>query len=445
MLTIGVWGTITLENYRASFVDNQINFIGTSGSDSHAGNEGNDFIDGLAGNDTLRGNAGEDYIRGGDGNDTLDGGTGNDILSGDADNDTIHGGDGRDYMFGGDGNDSLTGGEGNDRLRGSNGNDTLVGGAGNDYLNGGNQGDDIFVFAAGHGHDEIDIWRQGGDNRISLEDAADFDDIQIAYEANRSGHGEDATITWAGGTITVTRLPEKLTAEDFMFGDAVAPDAEATLPGDDEDAGQDSGSETTTTSDANETIAGIYWTGTADDERFDGGAGNDALQGARGDDTISGLGGNDTLHGGWGDDTLNGGVGIDSLYGGAGRDELDGGAENDFVAGGSGNDVLKGGEGDDTLIGWLGDDTLEGGDGNDRFEFEFDFGFDFYDRGFENNIITDFEAGDEILLEYDGGAGAWDRVVFALRGGESWTGRRQTTLTSDMKEIILCSQGHGEP
>ena len=453
VLTIGDWGTITLENYRASFVDNQINFIGTSGSDSHAGNEGNDFIDGLAGNDTLRGNAGKDYIKGGDGNDILIGASGIDMLFGDAGNDILDGGDGRDWMHGGSGNDSLNGGEGNDKLKGGNGNDTLVGGAGNDYLNGGYRGDDIFVFAAGHGHDEISHFnkdRSDGDNLISLEGAADFNDIDITYDWGWSW-GEDATITWDGGTITVTGLKERLTAEDFIFGETVAPDAEATLPGDDEDAGQDSGSEDTqdsggetTTSDANDTIAGILREGTADDDRLIGGAGDDTLNGRSGNDTLIGGAGNDSMNGGWGNDTLRGMGGNDTLHGGYGDDSLDGGSGNDWLNGVTGNNTLNGGAGNDNLIGLSGNDSLIGGAGNDMLYGGSDADSFEFAAGHGDDTIADFtqDEGDEIVL--DGISNFNAEVTVTDDGGNAtvtWAGG--TITLSDVDHNLLTAEDFG--
>ncbi|HEX8031719.1 MAG TPA: carbohydrate-binding domain-containing protein, partial [Vicinamibacterales bacterium] len=62
-------------------------------------------------------------------------------------------------------------------------------------------------------------------------------------------------------------------------------------------------------------------------------------------DTIDGKGGNDTLYGRSGDDVLKGGAGSDALLGEAGNDRLDGGAGNDALQGGPGNDVFVFGRG----------------------------------------------------------------------------------------------------
>lgn len=88
---------------------------------------------------------------------------------------------------------------------------------------------------------------------------------------------------------------------------------------------------------------------------------------------IAGGNGKDTLVGTWQNETL---------IGGNGKDEL---------LGGSGNDKLDGGNGKDVLIGEAGNDILTGGLGNDWFVF---------DNTAETNhdVITDFEAGDRILV-----------------------------------------------
>jgi hypothetical protein len=55
-------------------------FIGTSGSDTHAGGRGRDLIDGRSGADELLGGRGSDVIRGGPGSDMIDAGRGDDLV-----------------------------------------------------------------------------------------------------------------------------------------------------------------------------------------------------------------------------------------------------------------------------------------------------------------------------------------------------------------------------
>lgn len=94
-----------------------------------------------------------------------------------------------------------------------------------------------------------------------------------------------------------------------------------------------------------------------------------------------------TLTGGAGDDLL---FGAKTLGGGSGN-TLSGGAGKDFLLGGNGDDTLRGGDGDDVLVGGLGVDTLTGGAGNDTFVFG-------GGNGDVNNVITDFSAGDSIMI-----------------------------------------------
>jgi Ca2+-binding RTX toxin-like protein len=101
-----------------------------------------------------------------------------------------------------------------------------------------------------------------------------------------------------------------------------------------------------------------------------GSVGHDKLVGYAGSDTLMGMDGNDILGKSAGNDLLLGGAGHDTLKGGAGADTLDGGADDDLLIGGAGNDVLTGGTGHDTFV------------------FARHSGFD---------VITDFEAGTDLI------------------------------------------------
>ena len=104
---------------------------------------------GSDGDDSLSGNESANYLSGENGDDTLNGYGGNDILNGGAGNDTLKGDNG---------DDTLNGGAGNDKLYGGNGHDTLVGGAGDDHMQGGDYESDTYLFAKGHGKDNIYDW-----------------------------------------------------------------------------------------------------------------------------------------------------------------------------------------------------------------------------------------------------------------------------------------------
>lgn len=153
--------------------------------------------------------------------------------------------------------------------------------------------------------------------------------------------------------------------------------------------------------DANDWISG----GSATDI-LHGGAGDDGVEGGAGNDVLIGGAGNDALFGGAGHDTINGGQGDDVLIGGAGHDVLRGGAGNDWLEGGAGSDLLIGGAGQDTLHGGAGNDILTGGAGDDTFVFEERNGQD---------VITDFEEGDEILISQAALGGSIEDLVSAMR------------------------------
>ena len=72
-------------------------------------------------------------------------------------------------------------------------------------------------------------------------------------------------------------------------------------------------------------------------------------------------------------------VGNDVLRGQSGNDHIEGGRNNDTIHGGSGNDHIQGD---------AGTDILTGGTGNDIF---------FFLRDFDNDTITDFEDGIDLI------------------------------------------------
>lgn len=111
-----------------------------------------------------------------------------------------------------------------------------------------------------------------------------------------------------------------------------------------------------------------------------GGGGNDRIEGQSGDDEMRGNAGSDTMLGAWGSDTIRGDLGDDSIDGDGGGDKL---------IGGDGNDTLNGGSGFDVISGHRGDDILTGGEHGDVFEFA--------QKNFGEDVITDFENGLDVL------------------------------------------------
>ena len=110
--------------------------------------------------------------------------------------------------------------------------------------------------------------------------------------------------------------------------------------------------------------------------------------------------------------------GDDMVYGGDGDDMIDGGA---------GNDMLKGMDGNDTIMGGDDDDMLTGGAGNDTFQFDADDGDD---------MITDFQTGDMIMLGAAAISMSEAEAVIASRmpisgGGHKYTWGKTTFSVQD--------------
>ena len=111
-------------------------------------------------------------------------------------------------LAGGAGDDTLTAGSGNLVNRTG---DTLIGGAGNDILFGGADAD-TFVFASGHGSDMISDFADADTIRIT-DSSITFSDLNVADD------GDDATVTWSGGTITFEDVDHTtIDKDDFIFG-----------------------------------------------------------------------------------------------------------------------------------------------------------------------------------------------------------------------------------
>ena len=339
---------------------------------------GSDWIWGEHGNDELSGDAVDEISDATGGNDGLFGGKGDDILAGDAFNDLYDSTGGDDFLDGGSGNDGLTGDGGGDLAGGSlGGDDTLLGGDGYDTLVG-DAGENIGGSTGGN--DTL----EGGDDRDQLFGDS-FLDLRMGATGGDDeldgGSGNDDLIGDAGGEI----FGESSGGNDTLTGDT----------GNDDMAGDSRNS--------------IYDGSSGGDDTLFGGVGNDDMVGDTWADILNdSMGGNDTLEGGDNDDYIVGDAADGIAFGSSGGDDLiDGGSGNDILVGdadnfidetsSAGDDTLLGGEGDDLLVGDTdgtnegegGDDTLTGGGGNDTFRVTA-----------ENNgddLITDFEVGDDIL------------------------------------------------
>ena len=280
-----------LEDYSELFFSGVIKSItGDETSNTLVGSSKTDVVLGLAGDDTLEGNAGNDY---------------------------------------------LNGGLGNDKLYGGAGHDTLDGGVGNDHMQGGDYESDTYLFAKGHGKDNIYDWARNDDEADKLV----FKGAK-AQDAVFGREGVDLTIRAYGNEqdqVNIQGFFSRVSSNQhhFQFDDA-------TLKVDDI---------ARRTFEFNSTSGNGWIT----DDTIHGTAGNDSISGGDGNDTLNGNDGNDTLNGDNGDDTLNGGAGNDKLYGGKGHDTLVGGAGDDHMEGGdyeSDTYLFAKGHGKDNVYDW---------------------------------------------------------------------------------------------
>ena len=289
-------------------------YRGTSGNDSIQGSSASDILTGNQGNDYLRGNGGSDtYVyASGQGNDEID-----DESNSVTDIDTLKFANVNandvtltrtgehlmvtinptgetikiDYQFysqsqnwgieqfqfaNGDTWDLATinanawyrGTNGNDSIAASSWNDTLMGNQGNDYLRG-NGGSDIYVYASGHGNDEID------DQSSSV---TDIDTLKFT-----NVNANDVTLTRTGEHLLVAINPTGETIKiDYQFY-------------------------------SQSQNWGVEKFQFANGETWDLATinANAAIRGTSGNDTISGTPWNDTVAGGAGNDTMSGGAGND--------------------------------------------------------------------------------------------------------------------------------------
>ena len=242
----------------------------------------------------------------------------------------------------------LTGTDGEDLLYGGLGNDVLAGGAGNDTLYGGINSSDVYLFAAGHGHDTIrDATYQGGKFTDTLRfDGAVSGSVRFIRSGNDltvKAYGEDDSVTVANYFQSVANRHVR-----FEFADKTL-DAEAMKTATMEIYGSDTGA------------------------------------------TLTGWHGNDTIHGGAGNDKIYGGYGKDTIIGGKGDDYLAGGintADTYVFAAGHGKDTVADGS---TRVGVF----------TDRLVFEGVKQADaVFARAQDSLLIRAFGEGDEVKVEH---------------------------------------------
>ena len=242
----------------------------------------------------------------------------------------------------------LTGTDGEDLLRGGLDSDVLAGGAGNDTLYGGINSSDVYLFAAGHGHDTVrDATYQGG----KFTDTLRFDGA-VSGSARFIRSGNDLTVKAYGenDSVTVANYFQSVANRHvrFEFADKTL-DAEAMKTATMEIYGSDTGA------------------------------------------TLTGWHGNDTIHGGAGNDKIYGGYGKDTIIGGKGDDYLAGGINTADTY------VFAAGHGKDTVA----DGSTRAGVFTDRLVFEGGKQADaVFARAQDSLLIRAFGEGDEVKVEH---------------------------------------------
>jgi Ca2+-binding RTX toxin-like protein len=470
-------------------------FLGTSGDDSIYGGSAAEVFDGKGGNDYLHGGGGGDtYIFGlGSGNDTVsesDNDLGTDLIQ-------LAGINPSDVVFSHSNNDLLIqisssgetlkvenqflgsfgveqiafadgttwdrahiadaawyrGTAGNDSISASANNDVLFGGLGNDYLRG-NGGSDTYVYASGHGNDEID------------DESGSTTDIDVLKFSNLNAN--DLTLSHVGNDIVVkinaTGETIKIDYQFYSQNENWGIEKFQFANGDTWDQHTINDHAFYRGTSGNDSINGSLWTDT-----LVGDHGNDYLRGNASADTyLYGSGdGNDEIDDESGSttdvDTLKFGdlnasdvtvsrVGGDLIVGvnptgetikidyqfysqtdnwGIEKFQFANGDTwnlqtinaNAWYRGTSGNDTITGSSWNDTVAGGAGNDTMSGGSGSDTFVFRANLGQD---------IVTDFTAGTDALEFHDG---IFTDAAAALAAAS--TSGSNTLITIDANNIVL--------
>ena len=409
---------------------------GTANGEALEGTPGDDTITALGGNDSVTGGDGNDTIDGGDGQDTLNGGDGSDTIDGGADYDQIDGGQGDDTLRGGDGDDAISdffgansfeGGLGDDFLQGEAAGRIMDGGEGNDFIAALLNSTDVIIFA-GAGNDQI--YALGANATVTLGSGVDtvaarFDRHIVVTDFQAGVGGDRLAVDYFLLFLQAYSGPNPFGTGHLRF----VQDGANTLVQVDED-GTLNGQAFVTFMTLNNVTAsaivadqlggynpnggsspGVVLTGTAGEDRLDGGAGDDLIQGFAGADYLVGGDGldqieggdqNDIIYGGFGSDVLDGGNQADHLYGEGGDDTLRGGDGNDVITDSNGNNSFEGGAGDDLLLGSAAGRVMDGGEGNDLIVAD----------SLSSGVTIFAGAGnDEIIVEADtatitGGSGA---------------------------------------
>ena len=336
------------------------NLQGSSGNDFVENNAdkvkintgaGNDFVSNWCSSVTIDAGAGKDsiYINGGS-DISVNGGADRDYINNSTSYVTIEGGEDKDYIYN-EINASLTvidGGKSNDTVQNYADYVTISGGDENDLIN--NRGGENISINGGAGDDTIKIVY--GDNILINYKEGDGNDKVYGFSylsTLKIGDGKKDTYTTvkSGSDIIVKVKDSKITLKSAAYLDKL------------NIKGTDSAYLTLKNgSSAKQTISA-------------------AIKVADASKCIKAF-------------RLTGNKLANTILGGSKNDTFFGGNGNDSVLGNAGNDKLYGQNGADTLDGGKGNDTLTGGKGKDLFVFN---------GG--NDVITDYSAGDRILIDAD--------------------------------------------
>ena len=465
---------------------NPVVITSTSAGDVVGGTLYPDELWGGSGNDLLDGRADFDYMYGGSGDDIYiaeengggvweDSGAGNDTIISYLSTLTLPA-NFENVVLGGTGNLNATGNTLDNYLKGNTGDNLLTGGDGNDTLDGGTAGDDTLVGGVGNDTYVVDtttdtLTELTGEGTDTVQSSASYtlgsevENLTLTGSAavNGTGNTLNNVITGNSGNNTLAGDAGDDTLDgqggnDTMIGGA----------GDDVYV-VDSSSDVVTegaSAGADTVQAAITYTLGSNVERLElTGAGNINGNGNTLANSVTGNSGNNNLFGGDGNDTLIGAGGNDFIVGGTGADSMVGGTGNDTYAidnagdtvseaasegtdtvitslsytagdnvenvtlyasasinatGNALNNVLNGNSGVNILSGGAGNDILVGAGANDSFVFDTALS-----AATNVDRITDFAAGDQIILDNDvfaalGAAGAMSASLFYA--GSGWTG-----------------------
>ncbi len=316
------------------------------------------------------------------------------------DDQTIQGGAGNDVIRGYFGFDTLAGGAGDDTINGYWGTDTVYGGDGNDVIIGVDHDDFQSDLS-----DEIDAG--AGDDIISFADGSTV----------TGGAGADSFTAYESlSNELVSEITDFDPSEDSLYidlGVANGVGSEFTLVEREDGQGSDlflgdeliislSGDAPLTLDDINITVRFEYTDSrvfeyTIGDTDSDFGPtlidspGHEVITGSSGGDVVALTGGEDIVYGGDGNDAIfaDGGYATNvQLDGFDGEDNLIFETQRDTIFGGDGDDVIQSLNGND----------VTGGEGEDLFVLRNDESFNVAAGIFEPTVITDFTAGEDMIL-----------------------------------------------